>query len=120
MTMAPAPSPLRMDLPEEISPTDTARALADGSIILLDCREPDEFAICHIEGAKLLPLGEWMSRFPEAFPAKDAAIVVHCHHGMRSLHATRWLRQQGHTNVRSMAGGIHAWSRDVDPSVPRY
>ena len=109
-----------MDIPEEISAAETARALAGGTITLIDCREPGEHAICHIPGARLLPLGEWMEKFPSAFPPRDAAIVVHCHHGMRSLHGTRWLRQQGYANARSMAGGIEAWSQEVDPSVPRY
>lgn len=109
------------EVPEEISVTETARLLADGKILLLDCRESDEHATTRIEGAKLVPLSTWSSAFPDAFPTqKDAAIVIHCHHGMRSLRATRFLRQQGYTAVQSMAGGIEAWSLEVDPSVPRY
>lgn len=105
---------------EEIDAAETARLLAEDTIVLLDCREADEHALCSIAGAKLIPLSIWGDKFPHGFPEKDAAIVIHCHHGMRSLRATRWLRQQGYPNVRSMAGGIEAWSLQVDPSVPRY
>ena len=109
------------DYPEEISAADAAALHANGEILLIDCREPDEHATTRIEGAKLLPLSTWSSDYPAAFPSnKDAAIVIHCHHGMRSLRATRFLRQQGYSRVQSMAGGIEAWSLDVDPSVPRY
>jgi rhodanese-related sulfurtransferase len=105
---------------EEIAATEAAKLLAENAIVLIDCREPDEYALCSIPGAKLIPLGEWGEKFPHGFPGKDAAIVIHCHHGMRSLRATRWLRHQGYSNARSMAGGIEAWSLQVDPSVPRY
>lgn len=107
-------------LSEEIDAVETAGLLEQNAIVLLDCREPDEHALCAIAGAQLIPLSVWVDKFPQGFPEKDAAIVIHCHHGMRSLRATRWLRQQGYSNVRSMAGGIEAWSLQVDPSVPRY
>lgn len=109
------------EAPEEISVRETAALHAAGEILLIDCRERDEHAISRIEGAGLLPLSTWASTFPDAFPAdKNARIVIHCHHGMRSLRATRFLRQQGYTRVQSMAGGIEAWSLEVDPAVPRY
>lgn len=109
------------ELPEEISAGETALRLAEGSILLVDCREPDEHATTRIEGAKLVPLSTWSDVFPAAFPAdKNTPIVIHCHHGMRSLRATRFLRQNGYAAARSMAGGIEAWSLEVDPAVPRY
>lgn len=109
------------ELPEEISAPETAALLTSGRILLLDCREPDEHATTRIEGAKLVPLSSWSTAFPNAFPAdKDTPIVIHCHHGMRSLRATRFLRQQGYSHVQSMAGGIEAWSLEVDPMVQRY
>lgn len=86
---------------------------------LIDCREEDEFTICRIEGAHLVPL----SRFAELSPllmADDTPIIVYCHHGMRSLNATHYLRQRGHANTWSLAGGIDHWSQEIDPSVPRY
>jgi rhodanese-related sulfurtransferase len=109
------------EIPEEISAVKTAELHAGGEILLIDCREVDEHATTRIEGAKLVPLSTWATAFPDVFPAdKDAAIVIHCHHGMRSLRATRFLRQQGYNRVQSMAGGIEEWSLEVDPSVPRY
>ena len=90
---------------------------------LIDCREDDEFAFNRIEGAELIPL----SQFAELAPAKligEAAeqtpVVIYCHHGMRSLQATHFLRQRGVEKVWSMAGGIDAWSAEIDPEVPRY
>lgn len=107
-------------LPEELSPAACAEALAAGTPVLIDCREPDEHAICRIHGAKLVPLGTWSEAFPDRFPKPDQPVIVYCHHGMRSLMAVRFLRQQGYPHAQSLAGGIAAWSRDIDPSVPRY
>lgn len=107
-------------LPEEIGPADCAVALATGGTVLIDCREPDEHAICRIDGATLLPLGMWTAAYPAAFPPADQPVIVYCHHGMRSLRAVRFLRQHGHALARSLAGGIDAWTKEIDPSVPRY
>src|SRR5205807_1665568 len=85
---------------------------------LLDVRTPEEWEMSHIEGAQLVTqeLGqELMTSWP-----KDTRIVLHCHHGMRSLDAASFLIGHGFTNVKSMTGGIDAWSNEVDPSVPRY
>ncbi|MCC6321661.1 MAG: rhodanese-like domain-containing protein [Phycisphaerales bacterium] len=91
--------------------------------MLLDCREPDEFALCRIEGAVLVPLGQIEQR-AEELEADDGSrsreIVVYCHHGRRSVRAATTLRALGFTNVRSMAGGIDVWSIDVDSAVARY
>ncbi len=87
---------------------------------LIDCREEDEWRHCRIEGATLVPL----SRFAESAPLDPGSerrpAVVYCHHGMRSLRATQWLRQKGRPLTWSLAGGIDAWSAEIDPSVPRY
>jgi rhodanese-related sulfurtransferase len=86
---------------------------------LIDCRELDEWDICHLEGAELFPL----SAFPTeaaAFGESPRGIVVYCHHGMRSLRATAFLRSLGMENVFSMAGGIEEWSSLIDPNMPRY
>jgi rhodanese-related sulfurtransferase len=107
-------------LPEEISPEELKSALMKQAVVLLDCREPDEHALCRIEGARLLPLATWASAYPGQFPAADTPLVVYCHHGFRSLQATRFLRQHGHVLARSLAGGIDAWSRAIDPAVPLY
>jgi len=87
-------------------------------LVLLDVREPREAEIAHIAGARLIPLRELPGRLSE-LPA-SAAIVTYCHHGPRSLKAREILKGAGFANVRSLAGGIDAWAREVDPEVPRY
>ena len=86
---------------------------------LLDCREPWEHQTAHIEGALLIPMNEIPARAHQELDP-DAHIVVYCHHGVRSLNVTNWLRQQGFEKVQSMRGGIDAWSRTVDSKVPVY
>ncbi len=109
----------------EVSVSETAALLAsdDQAIRLIDCREEDEHAFCRIEGAELIPL----SRFAELAPARllppdgeSSPVIVYCHHGMRSLSATQFLRQKGLRQVWSMRGGIDAWSNEIDPEVRRY
>ena len=87
-------------------------------LVLVDVREPREAEIAHIEGARLIPLRDLPSRLGEL--PSHAEIVTHCHHGQRSLQALEILRGAGFGNVRSLAGGIDAWSREIDPDVPRY
>jgi rhodanese-related sulfurtransferase len=86
--------------------------------VILDVREPHEYEICHIDGSILIPLGELPSRVNELDTADE--IVVHCHHGIRSLRATRFLRDMGFKKVRSLRGGIDAWAEEYDPDMPRY
>lgn len=88
--------------------------------LFLDCREPDEYATARIEGTTLIPMSELTQRVGELEPWRNSQIVVHCHHGGRSLRVTNWLRQQGFAQVTNMSGGIDEWSQVVDPSVPRY
>jgi rhodanese-related sulfurtransferase len=88
------------------------------NLVLLDVREPREAEIAHIEGARYIPLRELPSRLSE-IPG-HGAIVTMCHHGQRSLKAREILLGAGFSNVRSLAGGIDAWSREIDSSVPRY
>jgi len=104
----------------EITPEDVKAKLVRGeALTLLDVREPWEFALAHISEAKLIPMGDVPSRaHQELDPDED--IVVVCHHGVRSLNVTNWLRQQGFDKAQSMRGGIDAWSRRVDRKVPVY
>jgi len=88
--------------------------------LLLDCREPDEHALARIEGALLIPMKEIPERLSELEPWRDGSIIVHCHHGMRSLRVVGFLRERGFEGAQSMRGGIDAWSIEVDPTVPRY
>ncbi len=85
---------------------------------LIDVREPHEYQIAKIPGARLIPLGELPKRLNELNPNDE--FVMHCKSGMRSAKAVDLLRQSGFKNVRNMKGGILAWSDQVDPSVPKY
>jgi rhodanese-related sulfurtransferase len=87
--------------------------------LLLDVREPWEFQTASLPDSVLMPMGEVTSR-AHAELDPDQHIVVLCHHGARSLSVTMWLRQQDFERVQSLAGGIDAWSRTVDPAIPRY
>ena len=100
---------------------DLLHRLPDGRPpLLLDCRGPDEHAIARIEGAVLIPMNELPERLAELERWRDGAIIVHCHHGVRSLRVAGFLQERGFPRVQSMRGGIDAWSVEVDPSVPRY
>ena len=109
------------DLPLHID-VHSVKDLLDSSenFLLLDCREPQEHALVRIDGAKLIPMQEIASRLAELEPHRKGRIVVHCHHGGRSLKVTTWLRGQGFTQAQNMSGGIDAWSLLVDTSLPRY
>ena len=88
--------------------------------VLLDCREPSEVVTARIAGSTHIPMREIPARLAELDPQKNGRIVVHCHHGGRSLRVTQYLRQQGFAQTQNMAGGIEAWSLEIDPTVPRY
>jgi adenylyltransferase/sulfurtransferase len=87
-------------------------------VVVLDVREYHEYDICNIEGSVLIPLGEIADRLDEL--NEDDEIVVHCHHGGRSMRATQFLRDKGFKNVKNLAGGIDAWAEKHDPDMPRY
>lgn len=86
----------------------------------IDCREADEHATASIPQSTLLPMSEIADRVGELEPYHDEEIVVHCHHGGRSMRVAMWLKQQGFQNVKSMAGGIDVWAQTIDTSIPRY
>src|SRR5262245_5506520 len=103
----------------EITARDLQRERArKPNLLLLDVREPREAEIAHIAGAHLIPLRDLPRRLSEL--QGHAEIVTLCHHGQRSLMAREILKGAGFANVRSLAGGIDAWSREVDGDVPRY
>jgi rhodanese-related sulfurtransferase len=85
-----------------------------------DCREADEYATASIAGATLIPMSEITARLDDLEPHRDVRVVVHCHHGGRSLRVATWLRNQGFAKAQSMAGGIDQWSQQIDPAIPRY
>ena len=103
----------------DIDPVEVKNKLDRGdSFVLVDVREPHEWNIARIPGAKLIPLGELPRRVGELNAGDE--IVAHCRSGVRSAKAVDFLKKQGFTNVRNMTGGILAWSDKVDPSVPKY
>ena len=106
-------------LPFDIEVQELKRWLDEGrEIHILDVREPQELEICRIEGSKHIPLRDLPDRFDEL--DEDVVTVVHCHHGPRSSHAVQFLRDQGLEKTVNLAGGIDAWSFEIDRSVPRY
>jgi rhodanese-related sulfurtransferase len=115
MTDSPA------EIPVEIDVHAVKRMLDQGDdFLLLDCRGEDEHQIARIDGATLIPMQQLPERVGELAPHQQRPIVVHCHHGGRSLRVTHWLRNQGFRHVQNMTGGIDAWSLEVDNSVARY
>ena len=103
----------------EISATDLKQKLDAGEdLFILDVREPHEYDICNLDGSTLIPLGELGNRYQELDADKD--IIVHCKMGGRSAQAVAFLQNNGFEKVTNLAGGITAWSQEVDPSVPTY
>ena len=103
----------------EMSPQELKRRMDAGEPFeLIDVREPFEYEIARIDGAKLIPVGEITERLDEL--EREQPIVVHCHSGMRSAQAARLLQQRGFANVYNLEGGIDAWSDQIDPNVPKY
>ncbi len=98
--------------------TLAAWAAAPDAPLVLDVREAWEVAICALPNSLNIPLGSIPARFEEI--PEDRQVVALCHHGMRSLQATRWLRGRGFDNVVNLQGGVDAWSRLIDPSLPTY
>jgi len=88
--------------------------------VLLDVREQSEYETALIEGSLHLPMSELRQRINELDPFREQHVIVHCHHGMRSLQVAEALVQYGFTKVQSMSGGIDDWSLQIDTSVPRY
>jgi adenylyltransferase/sulfurtransferase len=104
---------------DEITPTGLKTSIDEGEkLLLLDVREPYEYQLCHIEGAKLIPLGQLPLRAKEL--DRNETIVVYCHTGVRSSYAVQFLKRAGYTKARNLNGGIKAWAEQVDATMPRY
>ena len=114
------PEPENAGNPDEVTVQDMKQALDNPAlgIKVVDVREPDEYEIAKVAGVPLLPLSELQSRFTELDP--NAQYYLHCKAGVRSLKALGFLRQQGFKYVKSVKGGITAWSDEIDRNVPRY
>ncbi len=106
--------------PDEVTVQEMKRALdsPDLGIKVLDVRDPDEYEIAHIHGVPQIPLGVLNQRFTELDP--NQTLYLHCKGGTRSMKALKFLREQGFKYVKSVKGGIHAWSEEIDPGVPKY
>ena len=92
----------------------------DETVVLLDCREPHEYELVHLPNSLLLPTSVFLQEAHRLQAVRERRILVLCHHGVRSLGVTQWLREQGFPQVQSVSGGIDAWAREIDPSLPRY
>src|SRR5947208_13356118 len=109
-----------MAVPLETTVKDVKRRLDEGeNLLLIDVREPHEYATAKIPGSELVPMRSVPANL-QSLEAKadDGVLVIYCHHGMRSLQVANWLREQGIADCQSMAGGIEAWSLEIDPSIP--
>ena len=116
---AASPSPEMSTLPIEITVAEAKRLLDQPHPpLLVDVREADELAICRIAGSLHIPLAELPARLGEI--PSDRPVLIHCHHGGRSLRATQFLRAKGFSAVSNVKGGIEAWACQVDPTLGRY
>ncbi len=114
-----APSPASQEQGPEITAENLAEEVkSQPDLLIIDVREPHEWEIGHINGATLVPLGQLPQRVGDLDGRRK--IVTYCHHGLRSMQALEILTAAGYDDVRSLRGGIDAWSTQIDSSVPRY
>jgi rhodanese-related sulfurtransferase len=106
---------------QHVTASELSQWLADSSRtppLLLDVREPIEYQFCHLDKSILIPMNTVPQRLAEL--DTDAEIVCICHHGARSLQVAAFLESNGFAKVTNLSGGVHAWSQQVDPSMPTY
>lgn len=113
------PHDYRLKEAYEVSPAEAKSLLDQGRAIVLDCRTDAELEVASFPGALHIPLHELDTRWQEIEP-RDKEILTICHHGRRSFRAATALQAKGLPNTRSIAGGIEAWSRAINPQIPRY
>lgn len=106
----------------ELTPQEVQTRIARGeAVAMIDVREPEEFALTHLDGSQLVPMGTVPGELQRLEGLADEQdLMVLCHHGVRSLQVVSWLRAHGVENCYSVAGGIDRWSLEVDGSVSRY
>ncbi len=105
----------------QLRPAQLSEWLADASRarpVLLDVREPWEFQTCHLPESLLVPMREVPARLGELDPAAETVVI--CHHGGRSMQVAAFLERQGFSKVHNLSGGVDAWARTVDASMPVY
>ena len=109
------------ELPIEIDVATLDEMRKNGDdFVLLDVREQTEYETARIEGSVLLPMSELTDRIEELDPYREKLMVIHCHHGGRSMRVLQALRNYGFEKMQNLAGGIDQWSVEIDPEVPRY
>ncbi len=91
---------------------------ADTKPLILDVREPWEYAVCHIDGSELVPMRQIPTTLGQLDPEQETIVV--CHHGIRSFSVCRYLEQMGYAKLINLEGGVAAWARDVDPEMATY
>lgn len=104
----------------DITPTELKEYLevANPRPLLLDVREPHEWAICHIADSRLIPMNQVPEASAHLNPEQETIVI--CHHGARSARIALYLHQIGFSKVINLSGGIDAWAREVDPTMPTY
>ena len=108
-------------MPRELTATELAARLRGGApLLLVDVREDWERAIAHLPNDTHVPLHGLVARAAEIVPPAGGEVVIYCHAGVRSWMAAQYLEHVGLKDVLSLAGGIDAWSVEVDPAVARY
>tara|TARA_R100000027_G_scaffold42924_4_gene32194 strand:- start:5112 stop:5444 length:333 start_codon:yes stop_codon:yes gene_type:complete len=106
-------------LPYEIGVSDASNLRnSPEKPLFLDVREPFEVETAHLDPDLHIPMQSITEQWADL--PKDRPVLVYCHHGMRSLRVTEYLRSRGVAHAQSISGGIDAWSREIDPSIPRY
>lgn len=103
---------------KQLDPKSLKILLDSHTVRLIDVREPSEFAFCHLPGSVNFPIGQIADHLREF--ELDETLVTVCHHGLRSHAVAEFLEARGFSQVINLQGGIDAWSREVDPSIPRY
>ena len=104
----------------QITAEQLAAKIQDGeSIYLVDVRQPWENEYCQLPGSVLIPLPDLPARLAEVEPPEKALVIVYCHHGIRSQSGAALLERLG-ISAFSLAGGLDAWSLEIDPRLPRY
>jgi rhodanese-related sulfurtransferase len=107
------------DYPLEIDPAHAKKLMDnDPNVVLLDVRELIELQICRIENSIHIPMGEIPHNIDQL--PKEKHILAMCHHGLRSMNVTRFLRAQGFKAVSNIKGGVDAWAKQVDPTLQKY
>ena len=115
------PADYRFDPTLEITPRETKRLLDDkADVALIDVRLPQEAAITKIDGDELIPMQQMQQHAERLEQLRDKKVVVYCRSGGRSLQVAQMLKRAGFADVKSMAGGILLWNRDVNPGGPQY